>query len=415
MSIKIKMTIILAAFLVISLEVQAQKRPELAKTAPMGWNSWNWFGKEDINEQIVKETIDAMATHGLRDAGYNYVVIDGGWRDNKLGSNGELLAHPTKFPHGIKVLADYAHSKGMKLGIHVVPGTLDCGKDPVGAFGYEEVHLKQFEDWGVDMIKLDQCLLTQDPCATCKKRPSGWSEETIKDTYWKWSQLLNNSDSNIMFSISAYRSRDWYPEMCNMARTTTDIQSRIVKAGAFFNPPDSHKVRASSVMGIAELNNTYAHAAGHGYWNDPDMLVVGDQGLSQNEQVSHFALWCVMTSPLFLGNDVRNMEAFEKELILNKEMIAINQDMTEQGRLIQNKDNTQVWAKKMIDGKVALLFLNLDRNGARKISLNLKDIGFNKKVSVRDVINHKDLGMFKKSIDQTAETNQCRFVVVSAL
>lgn len=193
------------------------------------------------------------------------------------------------------------------------------------------------------------------------------------------------------------------------------ISSLVLLKRAFFNPPVSHKVRSSSVMAIAELNNTFADAAGNGYWNDPDMLVIGDQGLSQNEQESHFALWCVMTSPLFLGNDVRNMGAFEKKLIINKEMIAINQDMTEQGRIIQNKDNTQIWAKKMKDGKVALLFLNLDRNGPQKISLNLKDIGFNRKVSVRDVLSHKDLGTFKKSIEQKAETNQCRFVVVSPL
>lgn len=148
MNIKTKMTIIFIVFLAMGIEMNGQKRPELAKSPPMGWNSWNWFGKKDINEQIVYETIDAMVVNGLRDAGYEYVVIDGGWRDNKLGANGELLVHPTKFPHGIKALVDYAHSKGMKLGIHVVPGTLDCGKDPVGAFGNEEVHLKQFEDWG---------------------------------------------------------------------------------------------------------------------------------------------------------------------------------------------------------------------------------------------------------------------------
>src|SRR5512133_2736804 len=112
-----------------------QKRPELAPSPPMGWNSWNWFGKKEINEQVVKQVIDAMASTGLKDAGYNYVIVDGGWRDVKLDPSGRLVSHPEKFPHGMKALADYAHSKGLKFGVHVVPGTHDCGGDAVGGFG----------------------------------------------------------------------------------------------------------------------------------------------------------------------------------------------------------------------------------------------------------------------------------------
>ena len=113
-----------------------------SKSPPMGWNSWNYFGKKAINEQIVREVIDAFVEEGLKDAGYEYIVIDGGWRDTKLGANHELLPHPEKFPNGIKVLADYAHSKGLKLGLHTVPGHRDCGGDQVGAFGHEEVHIQ---------------------------------------------------------------------------------------------------------------------------------------------------------------------------------------------------------------------------------------------------------------------------------
>jgi len=126
----------------------------LAPTPPMGWNSWNWFGKQAINEQIVRGVIDAMATNGLRDAGYDYVVVDGGWRANHLGTNGELLTDPVKFPHGMKSLADYAHAKGFKFGVHTVPGTLDCGGDPVGGYGHEAVQVRQFVNWGLDFIKL---------------------------------------------------------------------------------------------------------------------------------------------------------------------------------------------------------------------------------------------------------------------
>ena len=140
----------LFSIILLSLAFNAlsQNAKILAPTPPMGWNSWNWFGKTEINENNIRECIDAIVAQGLMDAGYEYFVIDGGWRDTKLGPNGELQANPKKFPHGIKVLADYAHSKGLKFGLHTVPGTHDCGGDLVGGFGHEEVQVKQFVDWG---------------------------------------------------------------------------------------------------------------------------------------------------------------------------------------------------------------------------------------------------------------------------
>ena len=153
----------------------------------MGWNSWNWFGKNNINEKVVREVIDAIVNEGLQDAGYNYVVVDGGWRDTKLGANGELLANPVKFPHGMKVLADYAHSKGLKFGLHTLPGTDDCTGDRVGGYGHEEVQLHEFIDWGIDFIKLDLC-----------RFESGWNEKLIKDVYTKWSNLIKQSGASIL-------------------------------------------------------------------------------------------------------------------------------------------------------------------------------------------------------------------------
>ena len=155
----------------------------------MGWNSWNWHGKKEINEQVVRETIDAIVKKGLRDAGYNYVVIDGGWRDNKLGPAGELLPDPVKFPNGIKPLADYAHANGLKLGLHIVAGTNDCLGDPVGSYKHEEVHLGQMIEWGIDFLKLDLCRHLNDPCSECEKDESGWSEKLIHETYVKWSRF----------------------------------------------------------------------------------------------------------------------------------------------------------------------------------------------------------------------------------
>lgn len=131
----------------------------LAIVPPMGWNSWNHFGKGGFDETTIYETIDAMVTSGMRDAGYTYVVLDGGWRDNHLGLDGELLPHPKRFPNGIKPIADYAHAKGLKLGLHTCPGETDCGRDPVGGLGREILHVSQFVEWGVDFVKLDNCYL----------------------------------------------------------------------------------------------------------------------------------------------------------------------------------------------------------------------------------------------------------------
>lgn len=397
------------AFLTIT-QAYTQKNPDLAKTPPMGWNSWNWFGKQDINEQIVREVIDAIVSTGLKDAGYIYVVVDGGWRDVKLGSGGELLPHPEKFPNGIKPLADYAHSKGLKFGVHTVPGTQDCGGDPVGGFNREEIHIKQFVEWGLDFVKVDLCRQTEDPCATCEKSRTGWSDPTIKETYVKWSKLLRNCGRDILFSISAYRFRDWYPEYCNMARTTQDIKARIHKGGAFFNSPSRENAGFLSVMTVAEITNQSAAAAGNGFWNDPDMMVTGNQGLTPDEEKSHFALWCMMASPLMLGNDPRNMSAEEKKLIMNKEMIAVNQDPEEQGRIVKSGDETQVWTKKLADGRTAVLLLNLSAS-EREVKADLKEIGLPAKVKVRDIINGKDMGTFKKSIALKAGKNACWFLV----
>lgn len=376
--------ILIFAFLVSTVLGFSQNRNDLTPTPPMGWNSWNWFGKPEINEKNMKECMDAMVKEGLLDAGYNYFVIDGGWRDTKLGPNGELLAHPVKFPNGIKPLADYAHSLGLKFGLHTVPGTHDCGGDPVGGYNREEIHVKQFVDWGLDFVKVDLCKQTEDPCSTCEKNKSGWSEENIKNTYSKWSKLLNSCGRDILFSISAYRFRDWYPEYCNMARSSSDIKSRISQ-GAVFNLENKESKGLLTVMEIAEINNSSAKAAGNGFWNDPDMLATGEQGLNFEEQKSHFALWCIMSSPLILGNDPRIMTAEEKSIILNKQAIKINQDPNEQGKRIKKEDDIEIWQKKMKNGKSALLILNINSQEIKDYTLNLSEFGMKKKRTVTEV------------------------------
>lgn len=375
----------------------------LAPTPPLGWNSWNWHGKRAINETVVRETIDAMVAVGLRDAGYLYVVIDGGWRDTQLGPHGELRAHPVKFPGGIKALADYAHARGLKLGVHTTPGTHDCGGDPVGGFGHEEVHVRQFVEWGLDFVKVDKC-----------KFEPGWTEEQVKTVYRKWSELLAHCGRDIVFSVSAYVFRDWYPGTCNMARTTYDIRDHNT-GGAEFDDGKSYGPGHAflSVMTIADETNLSAAAAGPGYWNDADMLVVGPHGLTHAEQEAHFALWCIMSSPLMLGNDPRAMSAGEKAILLNRAALAINQDPTEQGRRIRQDHGAEIWLKRLRGGRLAVLLLNRDAATAREVTFQSGDGALAGKWQARDVYAQADLGVFEDAITRKLPPRSSLFLLIA--
>ncbi|MEZ5103492.1 MAG: glycoside hydrolase family 27 protein [Draconibacterium sp.] len=391
---------VIILLLVISFNTYSQNEKSLAASPPMGWNSWNWFGKHAITEANMRECMDAVVEEGLLEAGYEYFVIDGGWRDTRLGENGELLPNPERFPQGIKALADYAHSKGLKFGLHTVPGTHDCGGDPVGGFGIEEIHVQQFADWGVDLIKLDKC-----------RHSDGWNEELLQHTYEKWHNLIEEQGKDIVLSISAYKWRDWYPEVGQMARTTGDIEAKVT-GGAKFDGTKTHKY-AHSVMQIAEVNDQWASFAGNGYWNDPDMLVTGEQGLTEEEQKAQFALWCIMSSPLMLGNDPRSMKSSEKEIITNKLAIAINQDPTEQGRRIIKDGNVEVWMKKLKDNSRAVLLLNRDPETSKNIKVTLKELGLSGERQFTDIYKKKKLGKITKSFSRKVQPRSGLFIIIS--
>ena len=396
-----KTSAILLVALAVAAPAPARPLTDLAKSPPMGWNSWNWHGKKDITEKIVEETIDAMVREGLRDAGYVYVVVDGGWRDTKLNAKGELLAHPAKFPRGMKHLADYAHARGMKFGVHTSPGTQDCGGDWIGAYGHEQVQLKQFVEWGLDFLKLDKC-----------RFEPGWTEPKVKEVYANWARLLAGSGRDIVFSISAYEFRDWYPETCHLARTTYDIAARIHKTRAIFDD-DTPRENFLSVMQCAEINNRAAAAAGNGYWNDAEMMVTGEQGLTPEEQKAHFALWCIMSAPLILGNDPRQMNATEKAIVLNREAIAVNQDPTEQGRRVRADGRAEVWVKRLTGNRAAVLLLNRDPKQNRDITLRAADLPVKGKAKVRDIHGAKELGAFDGTLTKSTAPHSGWFLLVS--
>jgi hypothetical protein len=246
----------------------------MAKTPPMGWNTWNSFGRV-VTAELVKKIIDAMCMpftengKSLRDLGYEYVVADGGWRRNWLEPDGTVV--PNRYfggPEGMKELADYAHSKGLKFGLHVLPGIMDCVKQYVGAYGYERLHLKQYKDWGVDYLKMDRC--------------GGYT--TPENMYKRIKYYMDNAGKDFLFSISNYYFFGWEAEIGHMWRTTFDIHNIANHAGG---------ASWDNFMDFARKNTRSWKAAGPCGWNDPDCMVVGDPGLTLTESFSNFNVWAM--------------------------------------------------------------------------------------------------------------------------
>ena len=300
----------------------------LARTPPMGWNSWNYFHC-NVSAQLIRETADAMAASGLRDAGYQYVVIDDCWQVAR-DAKGRLVADSARFPGGIKPLADYVHSKGLKFGIYTDAGRMTCQRRP-GTYGSEELDARTFAEWGVDYVKEDWC----------------YAEGLDGPTqYAKFRDALAKAGRPIVFSICEWGSNEpwsWGPRMGHLWRTTGDISDNW-----------------NSMLSNLDISAQHAAAAGPGAWNDPDMLEVGNGGMTDDEYRAHFSLWAIMAAPLLAGNDVRTMSEAARQILLNKEVIAVDQDsLGAQGTLVaQRTPELQVWMKPLKDGSRAVALFN---------------------------------------------------------
>jgi len=333
----------------------------LAKTPPMGWNSWNHFGC-DINENIIKETADAMVESGMKEAGYKYIVIDDCWMDDHRDSNGRLTNDPKRFPHGIKWLADYVHKKGLKLGIYSSAGTKTCQGLPA-SLDHEKTDAETFAKWGIDYIKYDNCYNQGRP---------------LEERYTAMHNALKSVNRSIVFSICEWGRQnpwEWAPKLGNLWRTTGDIR-------------DSWR----SMVTILDQQVGLYKYAGPGHWNDPDMLEVGNGGMTNTEYRAHFSLWAILDAPLMAGNDLRHMSAATKDILTNKEVIAVNQDPAgNQGRKVTDNGNQEVWAKKMSDGSVAVVLLNRGDDGAF-MTTNSQTVGLPQasEYRMRDLWRHDD-------------------------
>lgn len=303
----------------------------------MGWNSWNKFTC-NIDENIIKGVADAMVETGLRDAGYVYLNLDDCWHGER-DSLGFIQADPVKFPSGIKALADYVHSKGLKIGIYSDAGRKTCGGRP-GSFGHEYQDALQYAKWGIDYLKYDWC-------ETHDINPVG-AYNLMRDALWA-------AGRPILFSMCEWGSSkpwEWAAETGHMWRTTGDIFN-------CFDCVDQHPGFASyGVLQILDMQNGLRKYAGPGHWNDPDMLEVGN-GQTVNEDRAHFTMWCMLAAPLILGNDIRNMSQETKDILLNKEVIAIDQDsLGVQGLRFAVEDGLEFWFKPLAGDEWAFCILN---------------------------------------------------------
>ena len=368
----------------------AQKFENVALTPPMGWNSWNTF-EVNINEDLVKKTADIIVSSGLKDAGYEYIVLDDGWmvKDHR-DKNGDLIPDPVKFPHGMKALIDYVHSKGLKFGLYNCAGTQTCAGYP-GTRGYEYQDARFYANLGIDFLKYDWC---------------NTNGINATEAYTTMSKALKAAGKPIVFFFffcGDNQPWDWATPVGNLWRISGDIYP-------CFDCEYKHEEGNWSswgVLRILEMRKDIRKFSGPDHWNDFDMMEVGN-GMTNTEDKSHFTLWSMMASPLFAGNDLRIMKSETLNILTNKEIIAINQDaLGIQGFKYQSENGVDVWVKPLFDENWAVVFLNRS-DKTQKINFDWKkhiiednDFKFilnltSQKYNVRDLWEHINLGNTNK-------------------
>jgi alpha-galactosidase len=340
----------------------------LALTPPMGWNSWNRFGC-DVDEALIRRTADAIVESGMREAGYTYVVIDDCWHGPR-DAQGNITADPERFPSGIRALADYVHARGLKFGLYSDAGRTTCAGRP-GSQGHEYQDARTYAEWGVDYLKYDWC-------AT--------GTRNAEEAYALMADALRATGRDIVLSICEWGNNQpwlWGTKIGNLWRTTGDI----------FDAWEGTERWSLGVMNIVDRNEPLWPYAGPGHWNDPDMLEVGNGGMSDSEYRAHFSLWAMMAAPLIAGNDVANMDAATREILLNREVIAVDQDpLGVQGRRAWRDEGQEVWVKPLAGGGRAVLLLNRGEAPAR-VAATWEQLGYPPRLEarIRDLWAHRDL------------------------
>jgi len=338
---------------------------DLARTPPMGWNSWNKFGC-DVSEQLIRDTADAMVASGMKDAGYQYIVIDDCWQVSR-DAQGRIVPDAKRFPGGMKALADYVHGKGLRFGLYSDAGARTCEGRP-GSNGYETIDAAQYAAWGVDYLKYDWCNSDGvDP----------------KIAYPTMRDALRAAGRPIVFSMCEWgrnKPWEWARGVGHLWRTTGDIRDTW----------DSFVRLLDQQAGLDKF-------AGPGGWNDPDMLEVGNGGMTTAEYRAHFSMWCILAAPLMSGNDLRSMTPEITAILANKDVIALDQDpLGKQGRKIRDDGEVEVWAKWLQGGDIAVALLNRSKE-AKEIGVAWTELGLGAAAApkVRDLWTKQNHGAVK--------------------
>ena len=345
----------------------------LGRTPQMGWNSWNHF-QCNINQKVIEETADAFATSGLIRFGYDYVNVDDCWA-NSRDSNNVIQPDTEAFPD-FKGMIDYVHKRGLKFGLYSDAGSKTCAGRP-GSLGFEQIDADTYAKWEVDYLKYDNCNA---------KTPPQARYETMRDA-------LNKTRRSIFYSMCEWGMYDpatWGAKVGNSWRTTGDIQDNW-----------------GSMLSCADANSMWAGYAKPGGWNDPDMLEIGNGGMTMTEYETHFSLWCLMKAPLLIGCDVRNMSSDTVRILTNHELIAINQDrLGIQANKTKVNGSSEVWSGPLFGGAFAVLLLNRGP-AAVNITASWSDFGLDadKEADVRDLWKMKDLGSMRGRVTAQVESH----------
>jgi alpha-galactosidase len=343
----------------------------------MGWNSWNTFGCNNLNETLIKGVADTFVSSGMKDVGYQYVNLDDCWMNGRDAS-GKIQVNTSRFPSGMAALADYVHGKGLKIGLYSTPGTKTCANiysgysGGVGSLGYETSDAQTYASWGIDYLKYDKCTAAL----------SGFA--TMRDA-------LRATGRPIFYSINPGDGTGCPPDGCSINLVQTANMWRI---GFDIN------ASWSSITGLVDQDQKLYSYAGPGHWNDPDMLEVGNGSLTQTENQAHFSMWAILAAPLIAGNDIRSMSSATKTILTNAEVIAVDQDpLGVQGNLVASPGtNLQVWAKKLSGTNAVAVALFNRGSTTASITAPWSALGIpTGDATVRDLWSHSDVGTFSGS------------------
>jgi alpha-galactosidase len=336
----------------------------LARTPPMGWNSWNHFAC-DVSEAVVRAQADAVVTSGMKSAGYTYILIDDCWQGTRDAAG--YIRPNAKFPD-MKALADYVHSKALKIGIYSSPGPKTCEGYP-GSYGHEEQDAQAYAAWGMDYLKYDLCSF------------DGMGDQIA--AYKKMGDALKSTGRPMVYALCQYgmqKGWQWGASVGgNLWRTDDDIRD--------------------NYFSMAELGfgqNGLEKFAGPGHWNDPDMLEIGNGGMTDDEYRTHMSLWCILAAPLITGNNLVTMDAETRAILTNPEVIAIDQDpLGIQGHRIKQEGPLEVWIKPLKDGSTAVGLFNRGW-GAMPVTVNFREASLGDSASVHDLWTRKDVGLLQE-------------------